>query len=164
MKEKVKEKNEQMKSEGYLKEIFSVVRKAEGLSVTDKKTRFNGTEIRLLGEILNAKYQGKRMISTQLAKSIGVTRSAISQIVNRLEAQGVVKRVADEVDRKIAYVELTETALEIYNNDLKMHVEFIGKAVEEYGVERFHTMCALLDEFCNIVEAKKAQEMSEKRV
>ena len=84
--------------------VFSLLKKREEIIISDKKTRFSNTELRLLFEILTAKYEGKRLISTQLAKRLGVTRSAISQIVNRLEEEGVVRRVADDVDRKIAYI------------------------------------------------------------
>lgn len=139
----------------YLHALFAMIRKMETLTVADKKTRFNGTEIRLIGEILSAKYAGKRMISTQLAQTLGVTRSAISQIVNRLEAQGIVKRVADEVDRKIAYIELTDESLKAYGEDLKIYVEFTGKIVKKFGENRFEKMCELFDEFSNLVETEK---------
>ena len=99
------------KEESYLNEIFLMIQKAEKLTVTDKKTSFNNIEMRLIGEILSSAYVGRRLISTQLATRLGVTRSAISQIVNKLEERGVVKRVSDSVDRKIAYIELTEESL-----------------------------------------------------
>ena len=92
MSKKVKETTNQS-AENYLKEIFTLVRKVETLTTADKKTLFNNTEFRMLGEIICAKYAGKRVISTQLAQILGVTRSAISQMVSRLEEQGVVKRV-----------------------------------------------------------------------
>ena len=133
--------------EKYLKAVFSMMRKTETLTIADKQTRFNGTEIRMIGEILSAKYIGKRLISTQLAKMLGVTRSAVSQMVNRMEAQGIVKRVADDLDRKIAYIELTEEAFVTYSEDLKIYVEFIGRVVEKFGAERFNTMCKLFHEF-----------------
>ncbi|MFQ7077253.1 MAG: MarR family transcriptional regulator [Christensenellaceae bacterium] len=47
----------------------------------------------LLGEVILAGYDGKRIISTQLVARLGVTRSAVSQMVNKLEARGIVRRV-----------------------------------------------------------------------
>lgn len=148
--------------EKYLNMLFAVLHRAESLSVAVKKTRFNGTEIRLISEILNAKYIGKRLISTQLAKRLDVTRSAISQIVNRLEKQGVLKRVADEVDRKIAYIELTDEAFEAYKEDLALYVNAVGRIVEKFGVKRFEEMCALFNEFYNLVEVEKTQSLKNK--
>ncbi len=143
------------KEEGYLNDIFLLIQKVEKLSITDKKTSLNNMEIRLIGEILSAAYIGKRLISTQLAKRLGVTRSAISQIVNKLEARGVVKRVPDDVDRKIAYIELTEESSKVYKEDMKIYLNFIGRIVEEFGVERFDEMCSLLNGFYDLVEREK---------
>ena len=95
-------------NEKYLNDVFVIMKQMNNLSVSDRSTRFSNTEMRLLGEIMAYRYVGQRLISTQLADLLGLTRSAISQIVNRLEAQGIVKRVADDVDRKIAYIEITE--------------------------------------------------------
>ena len=72
------------KSEKYLYMVFSLLKKRESIIISDKETHFSNTELRLLFEVLMAKYEGKRLISTQLSKLLGVTRSAVSQIVNRL--------------------------------------------------------------------------------
>ena len=55
------------KSERYLHMLFSFLKKREGIVLSEKMTHFNNTEIRLISEILSAKYEGKRLISTQLA-------------------------------------------------------------------------------------------------
>ena len=155
MSKKVKETTNQS-AENYLKEIFTLVRKVETLTTADKKTLFNNTEFRMLGEIICAKYAGKRVISTHLAQILGVTRAAISQMVSRLEEQGVVKRVPDSVDRKIAYVELTEKTYETYRKDLEVYVNFVDRLVEKFGAERFHTMISLVDEFCGLAMEEKS--------
>ena len=142
-------------NEKYLNDIFMIMKQMNDLTVADKETRFNHTEMRLLGEIMASRYVGKRLISTQLADLLGLTRSAISQIVNRLESQGIVQRVADDVDRKIAYIEVTEEALKNYGDDLKICVEFVGKVVKKFGVERFNIMCSAFEDFCALVQAEK---------
>ncbi len=142
-------------AEKCMKDFFTLMRKLETLVLSDRKTRFNSTELRLLSEIMTAKNTGKRLISTQLAKNIGVTRSAVSQMVNRLEGQGVVKRVADDVDRKIAYIELTDLALETYHADLDVYVNFINRIVEKFGEERFEAMLGMFDEFYALVNEEK---------
>lgn len=146
------------KNEKYLHSVFSLLKKRDSLTVADRKSRFNDTELRLMGEVLTAKYEGKRLISTQLAKLLGVTRSAISQIVNRLEEQGVVKRVPDDVDRKIAYIEITESTLSTYEEDLKTCADFIGGVVSAFGEEKFETMCESLNEFIVVLEQEKIKQ------
>ena len=137
-----------------LGKIFSLLRKRESIIIADKKMRFNQTELRMLSEIISASYEGKRLISTQLAKRLGITRSAVSQIVNRLEEQGVVKRVADDVDRKIAYIEISEEILGVYGEDLKNCVSFINGLVEEFGEEKFNQMYELFISFTDLAEKR----------
>ena len=150
-------------NEKYLNDIFVIMKQMDGLSVADRETRFNHTEMRLLGEIMASRYVGKRLISTQLAELLGLTRSAISQIVNRLEAQGIVQRVADDVDRKIAYIEVTEDALATYGDDLKVCVDFVGRVVEKFGVEKFNAMCAAFEEFCAVAQEEKADFIAKRK-
>ena len=64
----------------------------------------------------------------------------------------MVKRVADEVDRKIAYIEMTDYAMERYDATKKCLFAFTGKCVERMGEERFEQMCDMLDEFLGIIE------------
>ena len=150
-------------NEKYLNGIFSMMKQMDNLTVADKKTRFNSTEMRMIGEIMASRYVGKRLISTQLAQLLGITRSAVSQMVNRLEAQNIVKRVADDVDRKIAYVEITDEALECYGNDLRIYVDFIGRVVDKFGVEKFNNMCSAFEEFCAVAEVEKADFVAKRK-
>lgn len=144
----------QEKKKEYLAKTFALLKKRESLVINNKKTYFNQTELRMIGEILEAKNEGNRLISTQLAKLLGVTRSAVSQIVNRLEERGVVKRVPDDVDKKIAYIELTDGVMDKYGKDLDSSIEFINKVVCEFGEDKFNTMCALFGEFIDLIDKK----------
>ena len=142
-------------SEKYLYMVFSLLKKRDRIIISDQETHFNNTEIRLLFEVLSAKYEGRRLISTQLAALLGVTRSAVSQIVNHLEKQNVVKRVADDVDKKIAYIEVTEETMAAYKEDLQNCQDFIVRVIEKFGADKFDKMFTLLDEFIEALEAEK---------
>ncbi len=143
------------KNEKYLNAVFSLIKKRDNFVITTKSNRFNDTELRLIGEVLMEKAQGRRLISTQLAKRLGITRSAISQVVKRLEADGVVRRIPDEVDRKIAFVEVVEENLDAYRLDIKACSQLIGDAVETYGAEKFKLMCDMVGEFIDCMQAAK---------
>ena len=142
-------------NEKYLHQLFYLLQKRENVAVARKKDAFNDTELRLLGTILSAKARGERLISTRLADMLGITRSAISQIVNRLESRGAVKRVADDVDRKIAYIEASEDIEEKYQQTMKMYTAFTGKVIKKYGAEKFQTLCDMVDEFFQVFEEEK---------
>ena len=146
-----------MKNGKYFKALFDLTKRSNAITLCGKDSEFNDTEIRLFSEIIMAQHRGERLISTRLANLLGVTRSAISQMVNRLEANGMVQRVADDVDRKIAYIVMTELAEKRYEEVRKILYAFTGKCVERFGEEKFEQVCALLDEFITIVEDEKAQ-------
>ncbi len=145
-------------NEKYLNAVFALIKKRDNLVITNKFSRFNDTELRLINEILLEKTKGKRLISTQIAKRLGVTRSAISQIVNRLETDGVVKRVPDDVDRKIAYIEIIDDSLKSYQKEIKECADYVGGAVAKYGVEKFHTMCDMVQEFIDCMKEERNNE------
>ncbi len=151
----------QTKNEEYLAKLFSLLRQRENIVISDKKGHFNNTELRLINEVLSAKYENRRLISTQIAKRLGITRSAVSQIVNRLEERNVVKRVPDDVDRKIAYVEISEGVLDIYGEDMENVLAFVGNLVNEFGEEKYNCMCELFESFITLAQ-KKIQEVKQK--
>ena len=146
------------KTESYLKQIFVVMKRKKSFFSDHTKSQFNRTEMHLLNEIISAKCDGKRLISTRLAEILGITRSAVSQIVNRLEEQGVLRRVPDEKDKKIAYIEITDEALEKYGKEMREELDFFADVVAEFGEDKFDTMCALLDEFMQKIEEKRSEQ------
>lgn len=145
------ETEENARDEEYLGRIFTMLKKTEGVALTKVKSHFNNSEMRLLGEVILADYGGKRIISTQLAERLGVTRSAVSQMVNKLEARGVVKRVPDEVDRKIAYIELSDQALKYYNEEKGVCCNLVGDVIAAMGREKVDQLLSLSDEFIETV-------------
>ena len=142
---------EKTRNEEYLGKIFTMLKKMEGVALTKVKSHFNNSEMRLLGEVILAGYGGKRIISTQLASRLGVARSAVSQMVNKLEARGIVKRVPDEVDRKIAYIELSSAALTYYNEEKGVCCSLVGEVIDKLGVDKVDKLLALSDEFIDTV-------------
>ena len=127
----------QEQSEDYLLRIISIIRTMENISFVDKKTRLHDSEIRMLSEIFAAQSEGKRLISTQLADRLNITRSAISQMVNKLEKMGVVNRIPDEVDKKIAYIELSNLAHEKYLEASKKVADFFIASLPENMVSHW---------------------------
>ena len=140
------------KNEEYLGQIFAMLKKMEGVVLTKTRSHFNNSEMRLLGEVILAGYNGKRIISTQLATRLGVTRSAVSQMVNKLESRGIVKRVPDDIDRKIAYIELSDTAFTYYNEEKGVCCDFVGEIIDKIGEEKLNQLLELSNEFVKTVD------------
>lgn len=145
-------------NEEYLCRIFSMLKKMENVSIIKEKSALNNTELRLVGEVLFASMNGERLISTQIAKRLSVTRSAISQIVNNLEGKGVIKRVPDKVDKKIAYIELTDDSLEVYQTAKTLGENFVGDIVKEFGKEKLDQLLNLSESFWKTIEKLHARK------
>ena len=143
-----------VENEQYLAKLFKIMKAQSRLVLTDKHMTFKSTELRMISEILSAQYDGKRLISTQLADRLGVTRSAISQIVTKMEQEGVVNRVPDAVDRKIAYIEISPHVLERYGKDISAYTEFLNLVIEEFGEEKFEQMYDSFLTFTELLQQK----------
>ena len=72
-------------------------------------------------------------------------------MVNKLEARGIVRRVPDEVDRKIAYIELSDTALTYYNEEKGVCCNLVGEVIDRIGVEEVDKLLELSDLFIETV-------------
>ena len=57
--------------------------------------------------VLNAVYFDRARTPAQIAQHIGVDRSAITRLVDRLEAKGLVERSRENADRRSINIELT---------------------------------------------------------
>ena len=115
-------------------------------------TGLSYTEICVLNEIITANCRGERLISTEIAKILRLTRSAVSQTVKDMEERGLVKRLPDAIDKKIAYVELADGVLDTYDGILRGSFSFVGKVVEAFGEERFYAMC---DDFESFIDTAR---------
>lgn len=140
-----------MTGETYLGKIRNMTRTMQNVVFVRGKKSFNNSEMRMLEEIVAADKKGERLISTELADKVGVTRSAISQMVNRLSAKGLVKRVPDDVDKKIAYIELDGKAKEMYLAQRKKMGEVVNKVINDFGVDKANQMIKLVEEFSDSV-------------
>lgn len=147
-----KEKIIKSENEFYLGKIFAMLKKMEKIAIANKSATLGDTELRLISEIVFSNYKGERLISTQLAKKLDVTRSAVSQIVKKLEKDGIIKRVPDGTDKKIAYIELTENSLDGYEKAKEEGEVFVGKLIENFGKNKLDTLLALSEEFWEIIE------------
>ena len=140
-----------MTGETYLGKIQNMTRTMQNVVFVRGKKSLNNSEMRMLEEIVAADKKGERLISTELADKVGVTRSAISQMVNRLSAKGLVKRVPDDVDKKIAYIVLDGKAKEMYLAQRKKMGEVVNKVINDFGVDKANQMIKLVEEFSDSV-------------
>ena len=130
-----------------LKEIYSIAHRLEGVSVFNRALPFNDTEMQMMKEIVRVNESGGRIISSKLAKSLCITRSAGSQMVTKLEARGVVRRVPEETKKKIAYIELSDSARCVYEKMKEDVNAFLTRLIERLGERKVSNFVKSSNEF-----------------
>ena len=136
-----------METNEYLVKLFKVIKDMESLDLFSDAAKLSKTEFRLVREIVMEGKEGKDIISSELARRLGITRSAVSQVVTKLEQRDVVKRTAAPDDRKIAYIRLSDRSMAIFEEQCKQANAIIEAVVEELGDEKIRKLIAEYEEF-----------------
>lgn len=110
----------------------------------------NRTEVSMLSIIRRAALSGKKVISTQIANELSITRSAVSQTVDRLEERGYVVREHSETDKKIAYIVLSESYKAKIEDKSQELIVVAERVFSEMGEEQTQTLLSLLSRFRDI--------------
>ncbi len=145
-----------MKSNEIFLRLIERAREVENMDYYMGQTGLNKTEFRLLREVVFAEQKGETIISSEIARRIGVTRSAVSQIVTKLEKESIVKRTPSMEDKKTAYLGLTDSAKECFEKLLVGVNDFMQRVIAVYGEERMKSFISEYDELYRvIVQVKK---------
>lgn len=150
-----------MEGSNLMQEMYAIGKRLEELKIFHRAMPFNNTEMQMMREIIAAKERGSRVISSGLAKLLGITRSAVSQMVKKLESKGVVRRVPDSRDKKIAYIELSEKARSIYEESRARVNGLLERIVAKLGEEKVEHFITgtneFIDAFCEATEEVDAE-------
>lgn len=150
-----------MEGNNLMQEMYAIGKRLEELKIFHRAMPFNNTEMQMMREIIAAKERGSRVISSGLAKLLGITRSAVSQMVKKLESKGVVRRVPDSRDKKIAYIELSDKARSIYEESRARVNGLLERIVEKLGEEKVEHFITgtneFIDAFCEATEEADAE-------
>ena len=149
-----------MESGKYLNKLILTVKFMEGLDFMPASVNLTQTEFRLLREIVMEREAGKKIISSELARRLAITRSAVSQIVTKLEQRGVVERQPSPTDRKIFYVVLSESSMNVFKKQCDEANKLINRVIEQFGKDKTDRLIELYEEFASVFD--KAREESEK--
>lgn len=135
----------------YLFKLIQIIKELEDVDFFMGDAQLNNTEFRLLREIVMDGDQGKGIISSELARRLGITRSAVSQTVSKLEKRNIVKRVASPTDRKIAYICLSEHAVSVFEKQCEQANEVMARVVKELGEKKLRNLITAYDEFAEVL-------------
>ena len=81
-----------------------------------------------------------------LAQRVGVSKQAMSQLVDDLVVKGYVERREDPQDRRSRIVTLTDKGLALFRAARRQIIELARDYARQLGLDRFRTLCDLLGE------------------
>ena len=90
------------------------------------------------------------MLMGELAKSLGVTKGAVTQMVDRLEGRDLLERTPHPTDLRSTYVSLTKKGVIAYQAHDKMRLDFyrqLQSKLEDKEVEAFDKAIVKLIDF-----------------
>lgn len=147
-----------METNEYLLRLIQITKDMEALDLFADCGKLSKTEFRLIREIVKEREQGRNIISSELARRLGITRSAVSQIVTRLEQQGVVTRTPSAVDRKIAYICFSERSLAVFDQQCREANDIMDRVIGELGEDKMKLLIQTYDEFRAALAKVRAQD------
>lgn len=146
----------------YLIKFLNVIKDVDCLNLFNDSAKLTKTEFRLLREVLIEGESGHDVISSELARRLGITRSAVSQIVSKLEKQKIVVRVPSAVDKKIAYIRFSEQAYAVFEEHCHQANHLLEEVVSELGTDKMDMLVSSFQELINAVKRIRAKCCGEK--
>lgn len=117
------------------------------------------SELKLLETIDSYNSENKLVNTSDLANSLNISKSAVSQCVNKLEKKGYLERKINLKDKKIGYLYLTDEC-KIKCEDKKIVCEnIINRVVEELGEKNIIDLSILLNELSDVIEKIREEKV-----
>lgn len=95
---------------------------------------------------------------TEFAKTAGITKGAVSQVVKKLENKGLVKRYKSSVNDKEVFIELTRDGRDAYIRHRKKNEQTVMpliKELEKYPDDKIDFLLAMFTWIGNFLDESK---------
>ncbi len=80
----------------------------------------------------------------QLAELERVNPTMLSRIVGKLEADGLMRRVPDDADRRVAHVEITPHGRDVWDRNANIRSELLGELLAELAPDEVAALRAAI--------------------
>jgi DNA-binding MarR family transcriptional regulator len=85
------------------------------------------------------------MTMTEVSRLLMVSNGNVTGLVDRLVAEGLVMRVANEKDRRATFVRLTRKGLRLFETMAQAHERWVNEILGSFSDEQSGAMIGLLD-------------------
>ena len=138
------------------KRLFSMLFRFRKMSIsTAACEKLSPGEMTLMS-VLNA-YSGtlkKEVLPIcEISQRLNTTQPAVTQLVNRLEGKGLVKRESDPNDKRTVLVRTTSQGTRMFKKEYESSLNMADAIIERMGDERADEFITLLEEFITEAQA-----------
>jgi len=102
--------------------------------------------------ILHFIHQHEQVMSSQIAQSMGVGRSAITASVNRLVEKELIIRKRNKEDRRIVYLSLSEQGIHVVTETEKEIHRFIKGKLSHFPIEDIEGFLLAIEKLSVLME------------
>ncbi len=128
------------------------------LKETAERHGLQGSELLLL-DVLSVAPEGT-LRPSQLRARLGVTKGAVTKLMNKLEQLGLVSRSASVTDRRISHVSLTQKARDMLETILDRHEYGVDHvAAKRLPTAQLAQLASLLGSYHSLVDEELAQRL-----
>ncbi len=149
---------EEAKRGSFLQVLFKAARLANEDSLERLRER-TGHDVRATHTALfpHITYEGLRL--TELADRVGVTKQAVQQLVDEMEAMGMVERVPDPTDGRAKLIRWSEAGKRGIADGVMMLRGLENRYAERVGEERLRVAHEVLLEVVDLLETEEATKV-----
>lgn len=97
-------------------------------------------------------YPGESLTLSEISERISKKNSNVTQIVDSLEEQGIVRRQPDNKDRRVIRVELTDEGVEKREQIIKNYEQFIQTIYSLLNEQEIQNFLKIADIFLNKIK------------
>jgi DNA-binding MarR family transcriptional regulator len=145
---------EQRKRRSFLQVLFKTARLTNELAIERVREAMGDQRFRAAHTSLFPHINSDGIRLTALAERVGVTKQAVQQLVDEMEAFGVVERVPDPRDGRAKLIRWTEEGREGLDFGLGVLVELEGELAEVVGEGELRGAHEMLLELVAYVESR----------
>ena len=85
-------------------------------------------------DVIYLAMSNKTNTAGNIAKRLGITLGTCTTNIDRLGQKGLVKKVKNDSDRRVVYIELTEKGIQTHLKHISLHKKVITKAISKLSL------------------------------
>ena len=116
-----------------------------------EKDNISCSELSVLKVLCESEKENKKMNITELSSSLKMSKSAVSQLISKLEKKGFIKRKINLFDKKVNYLSVTNEAREKCEISQRKYSEAVHQVVDKMGEKDSQELSRLLEKLSGII-------------